>query len=126
MGVDVDEHFFDRDCGRALRADQLQYELGEGPCLDAVWEQDTFRIDDLTVEPRYGDWSRRVVAETGIRSSLSLQLFTDPEGVVISQPDRRTGLRLLYVCLTRAVTSLVVLRDTALPPELTKDAVPDA
>jgi GAF domain-containing protein len=67
---------------RALRADQLQYELGQGPCLDAVWEQDTFRIDDLTVEPRYGDWSRRVVAETGIRSSLSLQLFTDPEGVV--------------------------------------------
>ncbi len=33
---------------RALRADQLQYELGMGPCLDAVWEQDTFHIDDLT------------------------------------------------------------------------------
>jgi len=32
---------------RALRADQLQYELGMGPCLDAVWEQDTFHIDDL-------------------------------------------------------------------------------
>jgi DNA helicase IV len=53
-------------------------------------------------------------------------VLADPEGVVISQPDRRTGLRLLYVCLTRAVTSLVVLHDTALPPELTKDAVPDA
>ena len=67
---------------RALRADQLQYELGVGPCLDAVWEQDTFHIPDMTAEPRYGDWSRRVVAETGIRSSLSLQLFTDPEAAV--------------------------------------------
>jgi GAF domain-containing protein len=67
---------------RALRADQLQYELSMGPCLDAVWEQDTFHIDDLATEPRYQDWSRRVVAETDIRSSLSLQLFTDPEGAV--------------------------------------------
>ena len=67
---------------RALWADQLQYELGQGPCLDAVWEQDTFHIDDLTTEPRYGNWSRRVVAQTGIRSSLSMQLFTDPDSVV--------------------------------------------
>ena len=67
---------------RALRADQLQYELGVGPCLDAVWEQDTFHIQDMTTEPRYVDWSRQVVAETGIRSSLSLQLFTDPDSVV--------------------------------------------
>ena len=67
---------------RALRADQLQYERGVGPCLDAVWHQDAYHIDDLTAEPRYVDWSRRVVAETGIRSSLSLQLFTDPDSVV--------------------------------------------
>jgi GAF domain-containing protein len=67
---------------RALWSDQLQYELGQGPCLDAVWVQDTFYIDDLATEPRYGDWGRRVVAETGIRSSLSLQLFTDPEAAV--------------------------------------------
>ncbi len=45
-------------------------------------------------------------------------VLADPEGIVASQPDRRAGLRLLYVCLTRAVTSLVVLHDTALPPEL--------
>ena len=45
-------------------------------------------------------------------------VLADPEGIVASQPDRRTGLRLLYVCLTRAVTSLVVLHGTALPPEL--------
>ena len=67
---------------RALLADQLQYRLGQGPCLDAVWEQDTFSIEDMTTEQRYGDWSRRVVEETGIRSCLSLQLFTDPHSAV--------------------------------------------
>jgi len=29
-----------------------------------------------------------------------------------------TGLRRLYVCLTRAVTSLVVVHSAPLPPEL--------
>jgi GAF domain-containing protein len=61
---------------RATRADALQYELGQGPCLDAIWERETFQIEDLTTEARYPQWSRRVVADTGIRSSLSFQLFT--------------------------------------------------
>ena len=34
------------------------------------------------------------------------------------EPDRVTGLRRLYVCLTRAVTSLVVLHEQPLPEEL--------
>ena len=64
---------------RAGRADKLQYDLEEGPCLDAIWEQETFRIDDMTAEERYPRWARAVVEETGVRSSLSLQLFTDAE-----------------------------------------------
>ena len=58
---------------RATRADQPQYETSQGPCLDAIWEQDPFQIDDMTTEQRYPDWARRD-ADTGIRSSLSLQL----------------------------------------------------
>src|SRR5690606_12428264 len=42
----------------------------------------------------------------------------DPAAVVAAEPDRATGLRRLYVCLTRAVTSLVVRHDGDLPPEL--------
>ena len=34
------------------------------------------------------------------------------------RPDRVTGLRRLYVCLTRAVTSLAVLHVDPLPEEL--------
>ncbi|SDM11056.1 GAF domain-containing protein [Geodermatophilus siccatus] len=64
---------------RAGRADLLQYELEQGPCLDAIWQQETFQIDDMTVDERYPRWTRAVTEETGIRSSLSLQLFTDAE-----------------------------------------------
>ncbi len=45
-------------------------------------------------------------------------VLLDPEGVVAGEPDRVTGLRRLYVCLTRAVTSLVVLHTSPLPAEL--------
>ncbi|HEX2301415.1 MAG TPA: GAF and ANTAR domain-containing protein [Pseudonocardiaceae bacterium] len=41
--------------------------------------QETFQIDDMTAEERYPRWTRAVAEQTGIRSSLSLQLFTDAE-----------------------------------------------
>ncbi|MER7560359.1 ATP-binding domain-containing protein [Nocardioides sp. NPDC126508] len=44
-------------------------------------------------------------------------VVADPVGIVDGEPDRGTGLRRLYVCLTRAVTSLVVCHD-GLPEEL--------
>ena len=61
---------------RAVRADHLQYELEQGPCLDAIWEHDTFAIRDFAADQRYPEWSRRVLQEVGARSSLSFQLFT--------------------------------------------------
>jgi GAF domain-containing protein len=64
---------------RAAQADQLQYELGEGPCLDSIWEQETYQIDDMTTDERYPRWSRAVTEQIGIRSSLSLQLYTDED-----------------------------------------------
>lgn len=42
----------------------------------------------------------------------------DPAAIVAAEPNHATGLRRLYVCLTRAVTSLVVRHDGDLPPEL--------
>ena len=38
--------------------------------------------------------------------------------IVAGEADRLTGLRRLYVCLTRAVTSLLVLHADDLPEEL--------
>ncbi len=45
-------------------------------------------------------------------------VLLEPAGIVAGEADRRTGLRRLYVCLTRAVTSLIVLHAEDLPTEL--------
>lgn len=45
-------------------------------------------------------------------------LLLEPAALVAGEPDRTTGLRRLYVCLTRAVTSLTVLHADELPAEL--------
>ncbi len=45
-------------------------------------------------------------------------VLAEPAAIVAGEPDRVTGLRRLYVCLTRAVTSLVVLHKAPLPVEL--------
>ncbi len=45
-------------------------------------------------------------------------VLVDPVGIVAGEPDRATGLRRLYVCLTRAVMTLRVLHDGNPPPEL--------
>jgi hypothetical protein len=61
-----------------LRADGLQYRLGEGPGLDAIWTSGVCLIDDLVVETRWPQWAREV-AESGIRSVLSVRIH-GPEG----------------------------------------------
>ncbi len=57
------------------KADQLQVECGEGPCLSAIFEQDSFYVPDTAVDSLWPAWSRRV-AELGLRSVLSIRLFT--------------------------------------------------
>lgn len=62
------------------RADEAQYELQEGPCIDAVWVDDTYTIPDLREETRWPRWAP-VAADLGIRSVLSVRIAT-PETVV--------------------------------------------
>jgi DNA helicase IV len=42
-------------------------------------------------------------------------VLVEPAEIVAAEPDEVTGLRRLYVCLTRAVTSLVILHDQPIP-----------
>jgi DNA helicase IV len=45
-------------------------------------------------------------------------VLLEPAAIVAGEPDEVTGLRRLYVCLTRAVTSLAVVHSAPLPAEL--------
>jgi GAF domain-containing protein len=57
----------------ALVADELQYERGYGPCMDAGRGNVVLRVDDMATETRWPDYSPRVL-EVGVRSSLSVPL----------------------------------------------------
>ncbi|MGP4044261.1 HelD family protein [Streptomyces sp. 2A115] len=46
-------------------------------------------------------------------------VLDEPQAVVDGEPDERTGLRRLYVTLTRAVSGLIVTHAAALPSQLT-------
>ncbi|WP_043673546.1 HelD family protein [Streptomyces xylophagus] len=45
-------------------------------------------------------------------------VLDEPQAVVDGEPDERTGLRRLYVSLTRAVSGLIVTHAAPLPPQL--------
>jgi len=57
----------------AMDADELQYQRGYGPCVDAGRAGQLFIVDDMREEQRWPDYARHV-AEQGVRSSLSVPL----------------------------------------------------
>jgi GAF domain-containing protein len=61
---------------RVLRADELQYELSEGPCLDAVWADGIYVIPDLLADGRWPRWAPQA-SEMGVGATISVHLFTD-------------------------------------------------
>lgn len=64
---------------RLRQLDEQQYELGQGPCRDAIREHEVVVVHDLATDPRWPAWGRAMVAELGIRSSVSFRLFTRPD-----------------------------------------------
>jgi hypothetical protein len=57
------------------RVDRIQYELGHGPCVDAILDRNMFNAADLRTDPRWPDFGRRTAETTGILSMLSFRLF---------------------------------------------------
>ncbi|KQN87408.1 histidine kinase [Arthrobacter sp. Leaf69] len=58
------------------RVDALQSETGQGPCLDASYEERVVSVPDLSRDPRWPAFARPAFA-LGARSMLSFQLFVD-------------------------------------------------
>ena len=68
---------------QAVRADALQYELGSGPCVDAVLQDSTFVTGDVGAGSRWSEWGHRASTEVGVNSVLSQRLHLhDQVGVV--------------------------------------------
>ena len=59
------------------RVDSIQTEENEGPCLDAIRQHELFQIDDMAAESRWPAFTGRVLAETDVRSILSVRLYLD-------------------------------------------------
>jgi GAF domain-containing protein len=57
----------------AMDADELQYQRGYGPCLDAGRSGELFVVTDMRTEERWPDYAAHV-AELGVRSSMSVPL----------------------------------------------------
>jgi GAF domain-containing protein len=60
-----------------LAAD-IQTELGEGPCLQAVWSHNTFLVHDTATDERWPSFGPKA-AELGLRSMLCVRLFTSEQ-----------------------------------------------
>lgn len=59
------------------KANELQHQLGEGPCLDVRRDQNTLVSTDLGHDPRWPAWAGRVHADLGLGSMMSLLVYTD-------------------------------------------------
>lgn len=64
--------------------DNIQYELGSGPCVDAILENTTFNAADLRTDGRWPEFGRRAVEATGIVSMLSFRLFFETDDGLIA------------------------------------------
>jgi len=64
----------------AGRLDELQTELDDGPCLRAVWEQQTGHIPDMATDPA-GPASRPPAPRRGWGATLCFQLFVEGDNL---------------------------------------------
>jgi hypothetical protein len=58
----------------ARLADALQYELGEGPCLQAAWDDTNYLMFDVAGERRWPRYAEALAERTPVRSVLAFQL----------------------------------------------------
>ena len=80
---------------RVRQADDLQYELDEGPCLAAAAGRRLVRIDDLGADPRWPLWAS-AAAELGLKAAMSAPLVAGDVSlgaikVYAEEPDRFDG-----------------------------------
>lgn len=61
-----------------VRCDAAQYDAGEGPCLDAIWEQEIVVVNDLSATDRWPTFAAKAT-ELGVCSMLAFRLFVEDD-----------------------------------------------
>lgn len=75
----------------AARADALQYELGEGPCLAAVAEERFVLVNDLTAGGPFPRYRARAV-DLGLGAQAAIQLIHNGETAALNLYARTPGV----------------------------------
>jgi GAF domain-containing protein len=57
--------------------DSLQEKNQQGPCLESIWDHHTVLVDDYASEKRWPEFTVGLLDESPVRSSLSIQLYTN-------------------------------------------------
>lgn len=63
----------------AEHVDRIQFDVGNGPCIDAAVEETIYHTADLRSDQRWPEFGRRASEETGVRSMLSYRLFFEDD-----------------------------------------------
>jgi GAF domain-containing protein len=59
----------------ARQVDELEYDTREGPCLDAIRNDDIVAVADLERDPRWPSFSEQAIHKTPIRSMFGVRVF---------------------------------------------------
>ena len=100
---------------KLLERQQIDYDmLGQDP---EIFDP---RADLPRSDPEVAPLLKPIVVPATLAKGLEFDhvVLLEPADIVAGEPDQLTGLRRLYVCLTRAVTSLVVVYAAELPAAL--------
>jgi superfamily I DNA/RNA helicase len=106
--------------GKLLDSWQIGYDvLGEDP--EIFETHGDLSRSDAELAPSL----RPILVPAALSKGLEFDhvVLLEPADIVAGEPDEVTGLRRLYVCLTRAVTSLIVVYASDLPAALQRESV---
>lgn len=75
----------------AAAADRLQYDAGDGPCLDAAANADVVLVDDIAAESRWPLSTDRLLSETAVRAVVSFHLVNQSERIALNLYSSQAG-----------------------------------
>jgi DNA helicase IV len=100
---------------KLLQRQQMDYDvLGEDP---EIFDS---RAEIPRSDPEVAPHLKPILVPAALAKGLEFDhvVLVEPAEIVAGEPDQVIGLRRLYVCLTRAVTSLIVVHAAELPAAL--------